>query len=120
MPQISLLGGMQILWSVWDAINSCTIIDFFSKYEIPSENPERAVVDEDDLFKEPQNEIDFLGGSHPDVFSDKTITKDFVDVDDKVLTTVPFTDEEVLADLSKCQVEQDNSDNDKDDNDAID
>lgn len=40
----------------------------------------------------------------------------FVDVDDEVLTIESFTDEEVLADFSERQLEQDDSDNDKDDN----
>ena len=43
-------------------------------------------------------------------------TKDFVDVDDEVLTIESFTEEEVLADFSELQVEQDDSDNDNDDN----
>ena len=41
-------------------------------------------------------------------------TKDFVDVDDEVLTIESFTEEEVLADFSELQVEQDDSDNDND------
>ena len=35
-------------------------------------------------------------------------------------TTEPFTDDEILAVFSERQVEQDNSDNDKDANDVID
>lgn len=40
----------------------------------------------------------------------------FVDVGDEVLTIESFTEEEVLADFSELQVEQDDSDNDNDDN----
>lgn len=40
----------------------------------------------------------------------------FVDVDDEVLTIESFTDEEVLADFNERQLEQNDSDNDKDDN----
>ena len=92
----------------------------FTKCGVSSENRERAVTNEDDPFKELKNEIDQLRGSHTEVVPTKITTKDLVDVDDKVLTTEPFTDEEFLADFRELQVEQNNSDNRKDNNDAID
>ena len=92
----------------------------FTKCGISSENRERAVTNEDDPFKELKNEIDQLRESHTKVVLSKITIKDLVDVDGKVLTTEPFTDEGFLVDFRELQVEQNNSDNKKDNNDAVD
>ena len=92
----------------------------FTKCGISSENRERAFTNEGDPFKELKNKIDQLRESHTKVVLSKITIKDLVDVDDKVLTTEPFTDEGFLADFRELQVEQNNSNNKKDNNDAVD
>lgn len=106
--QILLLCGMQMLCLAWNVIDFCIFI-VSPNVEFPQKIARGLL---------PMKMI--LRGSHTEVVPSKITTKDLVDVDDEVLTTEPFTDEEFLADFRELQVEQNNSDNKKDNNDAID
>ena len=60
LPKISLLRGMQMLVSAWNAFTTETIVNCFRKAGISAENQNAAIAEEDDPFKELQGEIDAL------------------------------------------------------------
>ena len=98
LPQILLLGGMQMLCLAGNVSNPRTIINCF-KWGTSSGNQGRAVVDEDDSLKELQNETDLLTGSHLEIIPGEMTVKGFVVADEEVLTTEPFTDEVIVGEL---------------------
>ena len=98
LPQILLLGGMQMLCLAGNVSNPRTIINCF-KWGTSSGNQGRAVVDEDDSLKQLQNETDLLTGSHLEIIPGEMTVKGFVVADEEVLTTEPFTDEVIVGEL---------------------
>ena len=52
LPKISMLQGMQMLVSTWDALTTETIVNCFRKAGISTESQEAAVAEEDNPFKE--------------------------------------------------------------------
>ena len=52
LPKISLLLGMQMLASAWDALSTQTIVNCFRKSGISTESHETAIAEDDDPFRE--------------------------------------------------------------------
>ena len=48
LPKISLLQGMQMLVSAWDALSTQTIVNCFRKSGISTESQETAIVENDE------------------------------------------------------------------------
>ena len=55
---ISLLHGMQMLVSAWNALTTETIVSCVRKAGISAENQDATIAEEDDPFKDLQDEID--------------------------------------------------------------
>ena len=66
-PKISLLHGMQMLVSAWNAFTTETIVNCFRKVGISAENQDAAIAEKDDHFKDLQDEIDALRTVQPDL-----------------------------------------------------
>ena len=57
-PKTSLLEGMQMLVSAWDALSTQMVMNCFRKPGIFSESQKNAIVEDGDPFLELQDEID--------------------------------------------------------------
>ena len=117
-PKISLLHGMQMLVSAWNALTTETIVNCFRKAGISAENQDAAIAEEDDLFKDLQDEIDALQTIQPDLIPEDISAASLVDVYAEVSAAQPQpADAEILADFLKT----DNISDDElvDDNDDV-
>ena len=100
LPKISLLHGMQMLVSAWNALTTETIVNCFRKDGITAENQDAAIAEEDDTFKDLQDEIDALRNVQPDLIPEDINAASLVDVDAEVSAVQPPpTDAEILADF---------------------
>ena len=84
LPKISLLHGMQMLVSAWNALTTETIVNCFRKAGIFGENQDTAIAEEDDPFKDLQDEIDALRTVQPDLIPEDINAASLVDIDAKV------------------------------------
>ena len=50
LPNISLLHGMQMLFSAWNTLTTETIVNCFREGGISAENQDAAIAEEDDPF----------------------------------------------------------------------
>ena len=67
LPKISLLQGMQMLVSAWDALSTRTIVNCFRKPRISTKSQETTIVEDDDPIRELQDKIDDLRSAQPNV-----------------------------------------------------
>ena len=112
LPKISLLQGMQMLVSAWDALSTQTIVNCFRKSGICTESQETAIAEGDDPFQELQDEIDDLRSVQPNLIEEDFDATIFVDVDVEVRAVQPPpSDAEIVAEL----VETEGVSNDDDD-----
>ena len=89
LPEISLLQGMQMLVSAWDALSAQTIVNCFRKSGISSESQETAIAEDDYPFRELQDEIDDLRSVQPDLIEEDFHATTFADVDAEVMAVQP-------------------------------
>ena len=100
LPRFSLLHGMQMLVSAWNAPTTETIVNCFRKAGIFAENQHAAIAEEDDPFKDLLDEIDALRTVQPDLIPEDINAASLVDVDAEVSAVQPPpTDAEILADF---------------------
>ena len=100
LPKISLLQGMQMLVSAWDAVTTKTVVNYFRKSKISVESQNAAVTDDDNPFKELEEEIENLRSVQPDLVSNTIDASSFTDVDAEVAAVqLPLSDAEIIADL---------------------
>ena len=110
LPKISILQGMQMLVSAWDALTPETIVNCFRKAGISSESQEAAIAEDDDPFKELQDEIDYLLSIEPDHFAENIDAAFSTDVDAGVAAIQRSpTGAEIVAELLVNE-EEDGSD----------
>ena len=110
LPKISILQGMQMLVSAWDALTPETIVNCLRKAGISSESQEAAIAEDDDPFKELQDEIDDLLSIEPDHFAENIDAASLTDVDAGVAAIQRSpTDAEIVAELLVNE-EEDGSD----------
>ena len=97
----SLLHGMQMLVSAWNALTTETIVILFRKAGISAaENQDAAIAEEDDPFKDLQDEIDALRTVQPNLIPEDINAASLVDVDAEVsVVQPPPNDAEILADI---------------------
>ena len=70
LPKISLLQGMQMLVSAWDALSTQTIVNCFRKSGISTESQETAIAEDNDPFRELQDETDDLRSVQPNLIEE--------------------------------------------------
>ena len=100
LSKISLLHGMQMLLSAWNALITETIVNCFCKAGISAENQDAATAEEDDPFKELQDEIDALRTVQLDHIPEDINAASLIDVDAEVSAIQPPpTDAEIFADF---------------------
>ena len=100
LPKISLLQGMQMLVSAWDAVTTKTVVNCFRKSKISVQSQNAAITDDDNPFKELEEEIENLRSVQPDLVSDTIDASSFTDVDAEVAAVQPpLSDAEIMADL---------------------
>ena len=89
LPKISLLHGMQMLDSAWNALITETIVNCFRKAGISAENQDAAIAEKYDRFKDLQDEIDALRTVHPDFIPEDINAASLIDVDAEVSVVQP-------------------------------
>ena len=100
LPKISLLHGMQILVSAWNALSTETNVNCFRKAGISAENQNAAIAEEDGHFKDLQDEIDAPRTVQPDLIPEDINAASLINVDAEVSAVQPPpTDAEILADF---------------------
>ena len=100
LPKISLLQGIQMLASGWDALPTQTIDNCFQKPGISTESQETTIVEDDDPFQELQDEIDDLRSVQPNLIEKDFDATTFADVDAEVIAVQPPpSDPEIVAEL---------------------
>ena len=110
LEKISLLHGMQMLVSAWNALTTETIVNCFHKAGISVKEQDTAIAKEDDPFKDLQDEIDALRTVQPDLIPEDINAALLVAVDTKVSAVQPPpTDAKILAGF----VESDNISDDE-------
>ena len=84
LSEISLLPGMQMLVSAWDALSTQTIVNCFRKSGISTESQETAIAEDDDPFRVPFR-IDDLSSVQLDLIEEDFDATTFADVDVEVI-----------------------------------
>ena len=112
LPKISLLQGMQMLVSAWDALSTQTIVHCFRKSGISTESQETAMAEDDDPFLELlQDEIDDFRSVQPDLIEKDFDATTFADVDTEVIAVQPPpSDAEIVAELLETEGVSDDGD----------
>ena len=104
LPKISLLQGMQMLVSAWDALSTQTIVNCFRKSGISTQRQETTIVEDDDPFREFQDKIVDLRSVQPDLIEEDFDATTFADVDAEVIAMQPPpSDAEIVAELLKTE-----------------
>ena len=111
LPKISLLQGMQMLVSAWNALSTQTIVNCFRKSGISIESQETAIAEHDDPFRESQVEIGDLPSVQPYLIEDDFDATTFADVDAEVIAVQPPpADAEIVAELLETEGISDDDD----------
>ena len=117
-PKISLLQGMQMSVSAWDALSTQTTVICFRKSGISTNSQETAIAEEGTAFRELQDEIDNLCSIQPSLIDEDFDATTFADVDTEVIAVQPPpSDAEIVAELSEREGISDDDDDDDDDDD---
>ena len=116
--KISLLQGMQMSVSAWDALSTQTTVICFRKSGISTNSQETAIAEEGTAFRELQDEIDNLCSIQPSLIDEDFDATTFADVDTEVIAVQPPpSDAEIVAELSEKEGISDDDDDDDDDDD---
>ena len=116
--KISLLQGMQMSVSAWDALSTQTTVICFRKSGISTNSQETAIAEEGTAFRELQDEIDNLCSIQPSLIDEDFDATTFADVDTEVIAVQPPpSDAEIVAELSEREGISDDDDDDDDDDD---
>ena len=98
LPEISILGGMEMLVSAWNAAFIKTIVTCFCKVGIFTANKAIAIADKVFPFKDIQDVIDALRNIEPDLITNDVNAASLFDFDAEVSEVEPpFTDSEILS-----------------------
>ena len=109
--KISLLQGMQMLDSAWDALSTQTTVNCFRKSGISTESQDTAIADDDDPFREIQDEIDDLRSVQSNLIEKDFDATTFADVDAEVIAVQPPpSDAEIIAELLETEGVTDDDD----------
>ena len=104
LPKISLLHGMQMSVSDWDALLTQTIVNCFWESGISTESQKTAIAEDDDPFRELRDEIDDLRSVQPNLIEEDFDATTFADVDAKVMAMQPPpSDAEIVAELLETE-----------------
>ena len=111
LSKISLLQGMQMPFSAWDALSTQMIVNYFLKSGISTESQETAIAEDDDPFRELQDDIDDLCSVQSDLVEEDFDATTFVDVDAEVIAVQPPpSDAEIVAELLETEGVSDDDD----------
>ena len=111
LSKISLLQGMQILVSAWDALSTQTFVNCFRKSGISTESQKTAIAEDDDPFRELQDEIDDLRSVQPDLIEKDFDATTFADVDAEVIAVqTALSDAKIVAELLETEGINDDDD----------
>ena len=107
-----MLLGMQMLVAAWDAVTTKTLVNCFRKSKISSKSQKTVITEDDDLFKELEEEIEFLHSVQPDLVSKNMDEASFIDFDAEFLAIqLSPSDTKVIAQLLETEdVSNDNDD----------
>ena len=111
LPKISLLQGMKMLVSAWDALSTQTIVNSFRKSGISTESQETAIAEDDNPFRELQDKIDDLRSVQPNLIEENFDATTFAHVDAEVIAVQPPpSDAEIVAELLETEGVSDDDD----------
>ena len=111
LPKVSLLQGMQMLVSAWDALSTQTIVNCFRKSGTSTESQETAIAEDDDPFRDIQNEIDDHRSVQHDLIEEDFDASIFADVDAEVIAVQPPpSDAEIVAETEDVSDDDDDDD----------
>ena len=107
-----MLLGMQMLVAAWDAVTTKTLVNCFRKSKISSKSQKTVITEDDDLFKELEEEIEFLHSVQPDLVSKNMDEASFTDFDAEFLAIqLSPSDTKIIAQLLETEdVSNDNDD----------
>ena len=107
-----MLLGMQMLVAAWDAVTTKTLVNCFRKSKISSKSQKTVITEDDDLFKELEEEIEFLHSVQPDLVSKNMDEASFTDFDAEFLAIqLSPSDTKIIAQLLETEdVSKDNDD----------
>ena len=107
-----MLLGMQMLVAAWDAVTTKTLVNCFRKSKISSKSQKTVITEDDDLFKELEEEIEFLHSVQPDLVSKNMDEASFTDFDAEFLAIqLSPSDTKIIAQLLGTEdVSKDNDD----------
>ena len=128
IPKFSILSAMYILKEAWDAISKQTFTNCFRKSGISEKNAERAINDEEDLFKGFEDDdveedpfqtlgagLSILKERFADQINADTSLDEYVDFDTKVsISHGKLTNAEIITEVTGTQ--EDNSDDKESEN----
>ena len=107
-----MLLGMQMLVAAWDAVTTKTLVNCFRKSKISSKSQKTVITEDDDLFKELEEEIEFIHSVQPDLVSKNMDEASFTDFDAEFLAIqLSPSDTKIIAQLLGTEdVSKDNDD----------
>ena len=107
-----MLLGMQMLVAAWDAVTTKTLVNCFRKSKISSKSQKTVITEDDDLFKELEEEIEFLHSVQADLVSKNMDEASFTDFDAEFLAIqLSPSDTKIIAQLLETEdVSKDNDD----------
>ena len=103
---------MQMLVAAWDAVTTKTLVNCFRKSKISSKSQKTVITEDDDLFKELEEEIEFIHSVQPDLVSKNMDEASFTDFDAEFLAIqLSPSDTKIIAQLLETEdVSNDNDD----------
>ena len=107
-----MLLGMQMLVAAWDAVTTKTLVNCFRKSKISSKSQKTVITEDDNLFKELEEETEFLHSVQPDLVSKNMDEASFIDFDAEFLAILfSPSDTKIIAQLLETEdVSNDNDD----------
>ena len=101
-----------MLVAAWDAVTTKTLVNCFRKSKISSKSQKTVITEDDDLFKELEEEIEFIHSVQPDLVSKNMDEASFTDFDAEFLAIqLSPSDTKIIAQLLGTEdVSKDNVD----------
>ena len=115
LPEFSVFDAIQMLEVAWGKVTTKAVVNCLEKAVILKEKQSEALLDADDPFKDPQEQLDKLAVCNTKFLPEGTTANDNVSVDNSLTSTEPLmTDDAILCDV----LYEEGSENEDDTNDV--
>ena len=115
LPECSVFDAIQMLEVAWGKVTTKAVVNCLEKAVILKEKQSEALLDADDPFKDPQEQLDKLAVCNTKFLPEGTTANDNVSVDNSLTSTEPLmTDDAILCDV----LYEEGSENEDDTNDV--